>query len=105
MITLAGYLAVAGTVLLVLWAVQRWLMYFPIDRVPTLFEVGLPDAEEVSFETSDGLTLNGWFVPASDPFPSATVLVFNGNAGNRGHRAALASALRRYRLQILLFDY
>jgi fermentation-respiration switch protein FrsA (DUF1100 family) len=105
MITLAGYLAVAGTVLLFLWAVQRWLLYFPIDRVPTPSEVGLPDAEEVSFETSDGLRLNGWFVAASDPSPSATVLVFNGNAGNRGHRAALASALRRYRLQILLFDY
>jgi fermentation-respiration switch protein FrsA (DUF1100 family) len=105
MITLAGYLGVAGTVLLVLWAVQRWLMYFPIGRVPTLLEVGLPDADEVNFETVDGLKLNGWFVPASEPPPSATVLVFNGNAGNRGHRAALAAALRRYRLQVLLFDY
>jgi fermentation-respiration switch protein FrsA (DUF1100 family) len=33
------------------------------------------------------------------------VLVFNGNGGNRAHRAPLAAALSRSGLAVLLFDY
>ena len=33
------------------------------------------------------------------------MLVFNGNAGNRAHRAPLAAALQRHGLQVLLVDY
>jgi len=50
------------------------------------------------------LTLRGWFFRASAP-GAATVLGFNGNAGHRGLRAPLASALRERGLQVLLFDY
>ena len=34
-----------------------------------------------------------------------TVIVFNGNAGNRAYRAPLAAALRKRGLAVLLFDY
>ncbi len=37
--------------------------------------------------------------------PRTTVIVFNGNAGNRAHRVELADALQRHRLQVLLVDY
>ena len=37
--------------------------------------------------------------------PRVTVLVLNGNAGNRAHRARLAVALHRHGLQVLLVDY
>jgi fermentation-respiration switch protein FrsA (DUF1100 family) len=60
--------------------------------------------EEVSFPTSDGLTLYGWFFPSARP-GSMTVLVCNGNAGNRAYRAPLASALRAQGIAVLLFDY
>jgi cephalosporin-C deacetylase-like acetyl esterase len=39
----------------------------------------------VTFETTDGLRLSGWFVAASGTSPRVTVVVFHGN-GNRGHR-------------------
>lgn len=88
-----------------LWLGQRWLMYAPDQAVPPASRV-LPGAEEVAFETADGLRLAAWFVPAAGGVPPrATVLVFNGNGGNRGYRAPLAAALARAGLAVLLFDY
>jgi uncharacterized protein len=88
-----------------LWALQRKLIYFPVADVPRPAAVGLPSAQDVSFTTSDGVTLHGWFVPPASPRAPETVLVFNGNAGNRGFRAALAAMLADAGLATLLFDY
>jgi len=97
-------LVVVAALLLVLWAGQRWLMYFPIGNVPTPAALGLSDVEAVTFHTVDGLGLNGWFFPLPEG-NRGTVLVFNGNAGNRAYRAPLATALRHQGLQVLLIDY
>src|SRR5437667_1754906 len=105
MIIAAGYVAVIAAVLVLIWTVQRRLMYFPTGGVPTPGEIGLTDVEPVTFETTDGLELSGWFVAASAPSPRVTVLVFNGNAGNRAHWGPLAAALHRHGLQVLLVDY
>ncbi|HEV3462951.1 MAG TPA: alpha/beta hydrolase [Actinomycetota bacterium] len=110
----------AGTILLVvaavlaasvglLWAFQRRLVYLPSPGpVPPAASV-LPGAEDVSFETADGLRLQGWFVPGAvgegDSRPGPAVLVCNGNGGDRSMRAALAVALSRMGLAVLLFDY
>jgi uncharacterized protein len=106
-----------GTILLVvaavlvapiglLWALQRRLLYLPAPRtVPPAASV-LPGAEEVMFETADGLRLGGWFVPAEGrEAPRTAVLVCNGNGGNRSLRAPLAAALARMGLYVLVFDY
>ncbi|HEX2159990.1 MAG TPA: alpha/beta hydrolase, partial [Actinomycetes bacterium] len=90
-----------------LWAFQRHLIYLPSPGpVPPAASV-LPGAEDVSFQTADGLRLRGWFVPpvggARPPGPA--VLVCNGNGGDRSMRAALAVALSRLGLAVLLFDY
>jgi fermentation-respiration switch protein FrsA (DUF1100 family) len=89
-----------------LWAFQRRLIYLPAPRtVPPAASV-LPGAEEVSFPTSDGLRLGGWFLPGAGPGrPGPAVLVCNGNGGNRSLRAPLAAALSRMGLAVLLFDY
>ena len=105
MLTAAGYVGVIAAVLVLLWTIQRRLIYFPTGRVPTPVEIGLTDVEPVTFETTDGLGLSGWFVAAPGPWPRVTVLVFPGNAGNRAHRAPLAAALHRHGLQVLLVDY
>jgi fermentation-respiration switch protein FrsA (DUF1100 family) len=97
-------LVIAVALLLVLWAMQRRMMYFPIDAVPSLASLGLSEVESVTFDTADGLRLGGWFFRV-DGAPHGTVLVFNGNAGNRAHRLRLAVALQHRRLQVLLFDY
>lgn len=104
---LVGVLAVAaaayaGLVALV-WLFQRRLIYFP-DAVVPAAQLVLPGAEEVAFDTEDGVTLQGWFLPASG-VPLATVLVLNGNAGNRSHRAGLAAGLARRGVAVLLMDY
>ena len=96
-----------------LWAVQRRLMYFPTGPVLEPAEAGASATqfERVRFNTADGITLHGWFFPASTaPSESAsrsrfTVVVFNGNAGNRSYRAPLASALQARGHAVLLFDY
>ena len=100
----------AGVVVLVLalltgllWIFQRSLIYLPdAGPVPAAAEV-LPGARDVVLTTSDGLDLGGWFLPADDDAPA--VLVANGNAGHRGHRAPLAEALHDAGLSVLLFDY
>ena len=96
---------VAGALLTLISVFQRALIYFPIDDVPTPDEVGLGDAEPVTFPTEDGLTLQGWFLPIARTPSPPTVLVFNGNAGNRAYRAPLAAWLHRDGFQVLLFDY
>ena len=88
----------------VVWTQQRRLMYFPFASVPSPDVVGLAGVTPVSFPTRDGLRLNGWFVSRTDA-PALTVIVFNGNAGNRAFRAPLADALARANLAVLLFDY
>jgi uncharacterized protein len=105
MITAAACVAVIAALGLLVWAMQRRLIYFPTADVPTPRETGLSDVEPVTFVTSDGLTLSGWFVASSSPAPRVTVLVFNGNAGNRAYRAPLAAALHRHGMQVLLVDY
>jgi fermentation-respiration switch protein FrsA (DUF1100 family) len=105
MISAAASVAVIAAVLALIWTMQRRLIYFPTGGVPTPVDMGLTGVEPVTFETSDGLRLSGWFVAASGTSPRVTVLVFNGNAGNRAHRWPLAEALHRRGLQVLLVDY
>ena len=99
------YATVIAAAFALLWVMQRRLMYFPEGRVPAPRAVGLAGVQEVRFPTADGLELAGWFVPAEGRARGATVLVFNGNAGNRAYRAPLATALRRQGFNVLLFDY
>ena len=101
---LTGSAVVAGIIVLA-WVFQRSLIYFPFGNVPEPREVGLATAEVVTFPTADGLTLNGWFIPSPLSPRPFTVLVLNGNAGNRAYRAPLAASLQQQGLQVLLFDY
>ncbi len=97
-------LACAYALLVVLaWASQRWMIYYPTGDVPPVAAV-LPGAEEVVFDTDDGLRLSGWFVPARGP-ARAAVLVLNGNGGNRVLRAPLARGLAERGFDVLLLDY
>lgn len=82
------------------WVFQRSLIYFPTRELGPL----PPGVEEVTFTTSDGLELGGWFFPAAGSDGRA-VLVSNGNAGNRSHRVPLAEALRERGWAVLLYDY
>ena len=94
----------AAAVLLAIWLGQRHLMYFPSREVLSPVALGLTGVEEVTFSGADTPVLHAWFV-SNARAPRVTVIVFNGNAGNRSHRADLATAFRTLGLSVLLFDY
>ena len=84
-----------------LWSQQRRLMYFPSrGPVPPAAAV-LPGGRDIVLDTEDGIRLDAWCFPVG----RTAVLVCSGNAGNRSMRAALAAALNRMGLSVLLFDY
>jgi pimeloyl-ACP methyl ester carboxylesterase len=106
---LKGVFAVAGVAVLLLallWLGQRRLIYLPdTSDVPRAAEV-IATAEDVTLTTADGLELGAWYVPAAgDEDRDVTVLVANGNGGNRAGRASLASALSEAGFAVLVFDY
>jgi len=98
-------IAVIGIALAVLYAAQRSFIYFPEGQVASPAAAGLPSAETVQFATEDGLDLDAWFVSARQPAANRAILVFNGNAGNRSHRASLAAKFAEYGWSTLLVDY
>jgi pimeloyl-ACP methyl ester carboxylesterase len=98
-------LVVLGLVVVMLWALQRQLIYFPdTGQVPPAGEV-IEGARDVTLSTDDGLELGAWFVPAGGRDTGFAVLVLPGNGGNREGRAGLAGQLRRRGLAVLLVDY
>ena len=110
-LVLRGLLVVVlliGTVMGILWAVQRQLIYFPeAAQVPPAHEV-VPGARDVTLRTDDGLELGAWFFPARNgrsPHPPMAVLVAPGNGGSRVGRAGLAEELSDRGLAVLLMDY
>ncbi|MFP4074245.1 MAG: alpha/beta hydrolase [Actinomycetota bacterium] len=88
-----------AAILGVLYLFQRSLIYLPSQNVPDAPEGVL----EVTYETEDELTLSGWFVRSSDN--RGSVIVFNGNAGNRANRLPLGQALAEAGYSVLLTDY
>jgi fermentation-respiration switch protein FrsA (DUF1100 family) len=98
-------LSVILVLLVAIWFGQRGLIYFPDGRSPAPAAFGLPDAQPLTFDTEDGLTLDGWFLGARAGATGYTVIIFNGNGGHRGYRAGLAAQLAARGLSVLLFDY
>lgn len=98
-------LTVIGVALLVLWLAQRSFIYFPESTLPAPASVGLARVELVSFKTEDDLDLDAWWVPAARTPSDRTIVVFNGNAGNRAYRAPLAALFSELGYSTLLTDY
>ena len=61
----------------------------------------LPQMEEVSFHTSDGLTLRGWYVPSRN---RAAVILVHGGAGDRASLLPEAQHLAARGFGVLTFD-
>ncbi|MGW6928523.1 alpha/beta hydrolase [Lentzea sp. NPDC054927] len=95
--------AVVVTIVAVVFAFQRKLVYFPSPGpLPSAEEV-MPGGRDVRLVTADGLLLDGWHFELPDA--PATVIVFPGNGGNRLGRVPLARELVSRGLSVLLFDY
>jgi hypothetical protein len=89
--------------LLLLALFQSKLVYYPTRE----FEGSPADAglefEDVTLTTADGVTIHGWWVPATDG--RATVLFCHGNGGNISHRIDTLKILNRLGLNVFIFDY
>ena len=93
--------------LLLIWACMRYLerrsIYYPARKLEsTPAAVGL-DYEDVFFEASDGIRLNGWFIPARGA--EALLLFCHGNAGNISHRLEIIEIFNKIGLNVFIFDY
>jgi fermentation-respiration switch protein FrsA (DUF1100 family) len=88
--------------------VDKAFIYFPSREIEaTPASVGLA-YDDVYFMTTDGVRLNGWFVPGpgSEPDSHAVMIWFHGNAGNIGHR--VENLLRFHDelgVSVFIFDY
>lgn len=84
-----------------LWLGQRRLIYFPDRAAPR------PDGRfgDVVLNTSDGLRLRAWLIRPVRSGRGIAVLVIPGNAGHRGDRALLATALADRGFTVLLTEY
>ena len=82
---------------------ERRVSYFPthdVDHSPA--DVGLA-FENVRLETSDGVSLHGWFVPGER---DVTILWMHGNGGNIAyHLGSLPDLHARLGVSLFLFDY
>ncbi len=78
-------------------------IYFPEKNIVlTPGEIGL-EFEDVYFLSSDGIKLNGWYIPAGES--RATVLFCHGNAGNISHRLETIDVFCGIGLDVFIFDY
>jgi hypothetical protein len=84
---LAFYLGLGA----VMFFAQRVLMYFPERaRTPPAL-AGLPEAEEIALDTSDGERVIAWHVPPRGDRP--VILYFHGNGGALRYRVERFRAL------------
>ncbi len=83
---------------------EEKFIFFPDSTVDvTPKDAGLA-FEDVFFTTSDGVRLNGWFMPYAGS--RITLLWFHGNAGNISHRLENIKLLHnKVQINVFIFDY
>jgi fermentation-respiration switch protein FrsA (DUF1100 family) len=62
-------------------------------------------AEDVSFRSSDGTHLHGWFFKTEASPALATVIFFHGNGGNISNVGWMGQRFAKHGFNVLLFDY
>ena len=93
------YLVFAGLVYLF----QRKLQYFPdAASVALPHDPRYRGIETVNLTTTDGLRLFAWHWPGPVP---ATLVIFHGNAGHRGHRLDWIEDLHNLGYGVFALDY
>lgn len=103
-LTIAGWI-LGGWLLLVglMYFGQRGLLYHPDPRPPDASELRTADFQPLPLRTEDGLELVAWHRPAA--VGKATVVLFQGNAGNLGDRLHLGMPLALRGFGIVLASY
>ena len=104
-----GLALVVLTAIACIWAVmpyveRRWIFSPTKSASAKLWQV--PEgAMEVSFATSDGVRLAGWFFSGVEPKTGITVLFLHGNQGLLPDYVKEAQFLRTRGFDVLMFNY
>jgi fermentation-respiration switch protein FrsA (DUF1100 family) len=91
------------------WNEPRFLYHPTREIEQTPDKLGL-HYENINLTTSDGVNINGWFVPGEnlaedDQLTRLTVLFFHGNAGNISHRLEKIAVFRDLGVDTFIIDY
>ncbi|ARG98687.1 alpha/beta hydrolase [Legionella micdadei] len=89
--------------LLLMYLLQRHLIYFPAKEMPQRIQFHADDMGQLQLLTPDGLYLNAWYKPASENQP--TILYLHGNAGHIGYRMPLVRQFLADGFGVLLLEY
>ncbi len=91
---------------LLIYVFQPNFIYYPHpDVLATPATVGL-QYDDINLTTSDGVKLNGWWIPASSSHEDTyTLLFFHGNAGNISHRLDSIQLFHKLGLSVFIIDY
>jgi len=112
-------LLVIGFAAIMLWL--RWseprMLYYPVREIESTPDTFGRQYEDVTLTTSDGIHINGWFLPApqspaadhkssvTDRRPPLTILFFHGNGGNISHRFEKLEIFGALGADVLIIDY
>ena len=99
---LAGSL-IALVVLVLVYALQRKLVYFPNTARTDPGELDLPGFGEIIHDMHDGAKIVSWYRPADEG--RATLLYFHGNAGALIDRAERLRVMGNHGYGVLIMSY
>jgi len=97
------YVGVYTAISCLFFALQPHVLYQPSRNIhATPLDIGL-SYEEITFNTSDGVELSGWYVPGNSS--KGVILFCHGNAGNIGGRLEYLKIFHRLEFDTFIFDY
>lgn len=97
------FLLIFGALLFCLRYIEKKIIFYPtkgINIYPS--QAGL-NFEDINFNASDEVRLNGWFIPAQEA--KYTILFCHGNAGNVSHRIEKIRFFNQLGYNVFIFDY
>jgi uncharacterized protein len=100
---IAAVVALIVTVGLSLGGCAKDFVYGPSKEMWTVPSKAGLAYEDVYLQASDGVKLNGWYVPADNA--KLTVLFFHGNGGNISGCLSTAAFLKQQGANVFMLDY
>ncbi|WP_203338221.1 alpha/beta hydrolase [Nocardioides limicola] len=100
----AAFVVVAGGMLVLMYSLQRSLIYYPDSSPVPSANAVIPGAADLTLRTEDGLELTAWHLPQPDPDAWA-LLYAPGNGGNRLARADIAAQFAEAGFAVLVMEY
>lgn len=86
-----------------LYLMQPSMVFYPYRELEATPNSWGLEYEDLYLSGSDGVKLNGWYIPRENA--KEVVLFFHGNGGNISHRGDSIEIFHRLGLNVLIIDY